>query len=853
MRRLSLLTSLALGVLLVAFGCAKDKAPASEAPAADKVEYELFPTTHVADETIRAQIQAIDEAGTFVFAKDSAYAKDLALKHVILVSDTTVAPRGLLRQVTAITPQADGTTVVTTQACPIQRAFRHLHVNLLTRPLDLAKPEVTWDTAPGTTVRTASEASGRRKASGGVDLGDIVFDYYPFNGDNDPNTPEDQVHVVAKMHGKVQYQFGIDFDWPDWDDALGGDILPEISAGYYLYAGAGASLAVDGAAILKFARKDVLAHANLGTFTIWILVFTVSADLTSEVSGGASSRFAMSGGVDASFEVGAKFSSKSGGTLVPPTPSFTYDPVQVKTTEKGFFRVSIGPRIKLKLYDIVGPYAGLHAYGDMTATNEGLDPNACWAFKTGIEGEVGIQIEVWGESLADWGTTYDLLSKQLAHGACEADPNSTNAPDITEPTFTPWSERLNDTTVSNNAATYLEPTVDGRWLLGGDNSHVLAKLGKDGSLLWSKTYTRKDAALPVPLYLNRAISTLDAGTLLVADAPAEIVKLNSFGEVLWAKKPQLPSQSTYGLRAALEDENGNFYVGGMIPLTENGDQDAWIMKLDATGRLLWSKHFGRLGLMEKITDLAFVGQDIAAVGTRFGDQDPDPQTQSFALRMTRDGELLWLTDIKGCGDTNSLALNRLALSHDGDLIAGGSYGLGAWHALLLKMKPEAGALGWANGAANNTLGLEMTDFVQLTDGGYLMAGTLWTAGLNNHLFIARSDSVGRPTWMKRLSDGGDDSSPALALTGEGGVLFAGTTSLGVDDSSYWVSRIPVKKGDFSLPASSGAEATDEVFERLENPCISISADTIGLVDWPIAFDDDTVLVGDSKTTHETLL
>ena len=654
------------------------------------------------------------------------------------------------------------------------------------------------------------------------------------------------------MNGKVQYVFGIDFDWPDFDDAISGDLLPEISAGYYLYAGAGASLHAEGTSILRFSRKDTLATAELGSFWIYILYFTVTADLKSEISGAASSRFEMNGGVAASFEVGAMFSTKDGGKLVPPTPTFSYDPVTVKTTENSSLRISVGPRIKLALYRTIGPYAGLKAYGELKADNENNDPASCWSFKTGIEGEIGIEVKLFGKMLADWGTSYDLLSKQLDHGACEVDPAMTNAPDITDPTFTPWSLRLNDTVVSNNYATFLEPTVDGRWLLAGDNSHVLAKIGKDGSLLWAKTYTREEAVVPVPLYLNSAKSTLDTGTLILGNAPTEIVKLNSLGDVQWAYKPQVPGQTSYGLRAALEDENGNFYVGGMLGVVDGGDADAWIMKLDALGHVVWSKRFGRPTLQEKITGLTFVGTDIVAVGTRFGNQDPGPQTQSFALRLTRDGTLVWLTDIKGCGETNNLGLNRLALSTDGDLIAGGSYGLGGWSALLLKMKPATGELGWANGARNGTLGLEMTDFVQLTDGGYLMTGTLWTAG-TNHTFIARADSVGRPKWMKRFEDGGEGASPGLALTGEGGVLMAATTTQGVNDSSYWVSRIPVKSGDFSLPAASGAKVSDESFEQQEDPCISISADTLSLVDFPVLFESDVVLVKDAQTTTEKLL
>ena len=43
----------------------------------------------------------------------------------------------------------------------------------------------------------------------------IPVDYYPFNGDDDPNTPEDQVHVAGSIGGGMTYTFGLDIDRGD--------------------------------------------------------------------------------------------------------------------------------------------------------------------------------------------------------------------------------------------------------------------------------------------------------------------------------------------------------------------------------------------------------------------------------------------------------------------------------------------------------------------------------------------------------------------------------------------------------------------------------------------------------------
>jgi|GEM_PF-1034412 len=805
----------------------------------DYIDYELWPSTHVLEETDAEKIISISEDGALTFAADSTIPGALAEKHVIIISPTEQLPRGLFRRVKDVTENPDGTFTVTTEPCALQHAFRKLHVKF-TRPIELNADDIVWDLEPGTKI-SGPQASARlmdkNAKSGGRTLGPFTIDYYPFNGDNDPNTPEDQIHVVASFYGGAYYQFGIDFDWPDWDEVFT-DPLPDIVAGFEVYAGAGAHLDVDGVAMKSYDRTEKLGSAYLGSFPIGPFWFFVNLDLLSQVKGAAASKFEMSAGFDTSFQMAAQYSTDGGGKFIPPTATFDTETPIVTASESASIRVSVGPRLKIELWDAFGPYAGVYLYGEL-AGDATKDP--CWELNTGVSGDIGIMLELFGEELANWGTPYDIYDTTLFSGSCTIDPDAPDVPDVTDPTFTPWSKRIEDTVVSwdlDSDYVALDQTVDGSFLLSGSGANSLTKITKEGTLLWTQKYIRTEASTPTPLSITRAINTLDLGILATADDPIVIMKLNSDGELLWALRPYLPFQPSYGLQTAFEDEFGNVILGGANVPEDMAYGDAWILKIDPNGNVLWSKQWGTLDRSEWITGVTRVDDDWVFVGKSFG-LSQDPAGQSFAMRIKQDGSTVWVTEISGCGDTDTVSLRTATISNDGDIIAGGSFGLGGPRTLLVKIKPD-GSLGWANGNAGGIFGLDMTGMFELTDGGYLMSGTWWTGG-DDHLWVARTDSVGRMSWLKQLNDGVDDGAPSIRLTGEGGALLAGYTSLGVDRHSLWLTRLPVKTGDIQLDPAA-ATVTSETFEVKENPCLNFTNSSLALTDLDVSFVSDNIEV-----------
>ena len=145
---------------------------------------------------------------------------------------------------------------------------------------------------------------------------------------------------------------------------------------------------------------------------------------------------------------------------------------------------------------------------------------------------------------------------------------------------------------------------------GGD--YWVIKLDEEGNILWDKDIGGSEAD-----YLSAVLATPDGGFLLAGvsgsntsgdkteDGRGEqdywVVKLNADREVEWDKT--LGGNGYDGLFGALLTADNSFLVGGYSYSGENGDKseeskgdvDYWVIKLDEEGNILWDKTVGGTG------------------------------------------------------------------------------------------------------------------------------------------------------------------------------------------------------------------------------------------------------------------
>lgn len=168
----------------------------------------------------------------------------------------------------------------------------------------------------------------------------------------------------------------------------------------------------------------------------------------------------------------------------------------------------------------------------------------------------------------------------------------------------------------------------------------------------------------------------------------------------------------------------------------------------------------------------------------------------------------------------------------------------------MKVKPD-GSFGWANVNAVSFLGIDLTAFFQLSDGGYLAAGTRWSASGNDDLWISRMDSVGRMFWLRRLDDGAADGVPDLVLTGQGGAMFVASSEVGDEgDSSLWLARFPVQTGEVPV-GLPGTTIEDGDYSLNEGMCVELLPSAIQLdSSFAVSWVEESILEENAPLTVE---
>ncbi len=647
----------AAGILAFVAGCPRPAAPAGPTgPAAtDQYAAEPFSTTKELSNAALGALKGMDPDGTLHFEGGPDELSGLGRKNVLLAGPTDQAPGGFIRMVTSVETTADG-LVAHTVPVPIQFAFRKLDVQF-TRSI----PDMEEGAATAKAIHYWDKTTSRDK----VLWTSLPLNFFVFNGDDDPDTTDDQVHVTGHLSGGVDYTFGISVDWGDvfdipdkladcaeslFSDCSVEDLMPEAKVGFSLIGGVNAELDMQGVSFLPFTKTIPIDHKVYDPIKIGPLWFFPELDVTAEIEGSASSQFALSSTIDLSAGAEVAYSNKTGPSVIPPhVDGFTIDSPNVEAVLDAYTKVRLGPKLAIKLYAIAGPYAGVYGFVKLNA-NALEDP--CWTLDGGIEGELGFVIEadipMFGKvTVADWHEPLDIWSTGAASGSCSGTSTGALTP-FQQPAFTPWARAYGNTVTGTglpysgpgggNVWAELQRTIDGDELICGSGSQGLTKIDRDGAVLWAKSLTGPTLGDPFidGLLPDRVTYSADTG-LFVSAYPWALLKLDSSGALLWAKQFSFTPDSDWWRVSDLKaDGSGGFYLiagYGVDPVNPE-DVDALIARFDGDGAILWLHRVGDTRKGEVPRLIVPFDDGIIVAGSRW-DLDQPGQWRAWALRRSR--------------------------------------------------------------------------------------------------------------------------------------------------------------------------------------------------------------------------
>ncbi|MCI0445994.1 hypothetical protein L0244_29995 [bacterium] len=219
-----------------------------------------------------------------------------------------------------------------------------------------------------------------------------------------------------------------------------------------------------------------------------------------------------------------------------------------------------------------------------------------------------------------------------------------------------------------------------------------------------------------------------------------IVKFDSTGLPHW----QIAIPGKYKMNFISQTSDGGYVAAGQIPKANSAESDAWLIKLNRFGRVIWSKiverpNSGRFLFVKEALDGGYiVAGEIAPVGSTIG-------PNVVIAKLDAHGRLVW-NRIYSSLEPLFLHVSAMTLiAGDGVLLVGG-YGSSAF---LMKVNSN-GEIQWTKTFSNRPHDLSLWSVVRTEDGGFVAAGSSDSfRGSDNRGLLLKIDASGKLLWARR--------------------------------------------------------------------------------------------------------
>lgn len=362
-----------------------------------------------------------------------------------------------------------------------------------------------------------------------------------------------------------------------------------------------------------------------------------------------------------------------------------------------------------------------------------------------------------------------------------------------------WERTFGGT--GDDRAFCLVKSGDGGFLVVGSSTSFdsgktfawIVRIDQDGNMLWNRTYEERDGS-----EFRSAIRT-DDGFLLVGNTFASsgdedgwIVRIDEQGNVMW--NATLGGGKTDKLFSASTVSDGFILVGLTYSMGRNAS-DAWVVKIDASGRVLWNKTYGgnRDNVFRAV--VATGKNEYVCVGytNSIGNGDYDV----WLVKMDENGTLQWSSTYAGVGSDMGYALT---VTRDGYVIAGETHSFGNGDAKAFVLKTDLnGKLLWQRAYGGQQFD-SIDSIIPSSSGEFVVAGFTFSFGKGQRDFwIFNVDDSGNVLWSRTQGrEGFEEAYSILEVAKDRFVVAGWTNSIGNGEYDYYVVEMKVSLLDNSL-------------------------------------------------------
>ncbi|MCU4189035.1 T9SS type A sorting domain-containing protein [Flavobacterium sp. HXWNR29] len=300
------------------------------------------------------------------------------------------------------------------------------------------------------------------------------------------------------------------------------------------------------------------------------------------------------------------------------------------------------------------------------------------------------------------------------------------------------------------------------------------------------------------------------------DADYWLVKINSTGTIEW-QKTFGGSGEDWARRIRKTTDGGFIVIGrtnsnnGDVTGFHGGSWDCWIIKLDSAGNIIWQKTLGGSSVdqgydIQQTSDNGY----IVTCGSNSNDGDITGNhggSDFWVVKLNATGSIIWQKSLGGTGDDLGGSVQQTL---DGGYIVGGNSNStngdvtgnhGNDDFWVVKLDSE-GNISWQKSLGGS--GFDGFQCIkQAIDGGYLVSGYTFSNNgdvTGNHgnydVWVIKLNSLGNITWQKTLGGTNSDQAKYIQQTIDEGIIIVGNTKSNNGDVSnnqgdwdYWVVKL----------------------------------------------------------------
>jgi hypothetical protein len=330
---------------------------------------------------------------------------------------------------------------------------------------------------------------------------------------------------------------------------------------------------------------------------------------------------------------------------------------------------------------------------------------------------------------------------------------------------------------------------------GALNAQSTLPLGPGHVRAWSRTFGTS-ALNEGPYDLRRAANgdVLVAGSTVVGGASMAgwLLRVDALDGTLLAQHALTHPFATTSDGAGLSADGGALFLGRDV-LDLFVKHDAWAVRADAAGQVLWSLGFTRPGVGRHfLLDAAELADGSWILCGSAGLTDEPPQ-QGWLVKLSAAGALVWQYEY-GAGSAD--ALSSVVPTADGGFVAAGatdSSGAGGNDAWVLRVD-ALGAIQWQRtfGGPGSE---QATQIVELAGGGYAVCGFSDGFTSSGHApWVLRLGANGDLAWSRVVASSVWGDLYGLAESAPGRIVVLGRTNAGDPSNELWAAELAALDG-----------------------------------------------------------